>query len=83
MPLERLKSARQRTVGTKQTLKAVEKGQAKQVFVAVDADPYVINPLMKLCEEKAIPVVNVDTMEALGQACHIKVGCASAAIMAE
>ncbi|MBM7865899.1 50S ribosomal protein L7Ae-like protein [Heliobacterium undosum] len=83
MPLERLKQARQKTVGTKQTLKAVEKGQVKLVYIAGDADPHLVNPLMKLCEEKAIPVVNVDSMEALGLACNIKVGSASAAIVAE
>ncbi|QGG49191.1 L7Ae/L30e/S12e/Gadd45 family ribosomal protein [Heliorestis convoluta] len=81
MPLERLKTARQRTVGTKQTLKAVEKGQVEVVYVAQDADPHVINPLMKKCEEKAVPVIQIDTMEALGLACGIKVGSASAAIL--
>lgn len=83
MPLERLKAARQKTIGTKQTLKAVEKGQAKIVFIARDADPHVIDPLMKMCEQKAVPVVRVDSMELLGRACEIKVGSASAAIVTE
>lgn len=83
MPLERLKAARQKTVGTKQTLKAVEKGQAKLVFIARDADPQVVNPLMKLCEQKAVPIFTVESMQILGLACNIKVGSASAGIVNE
>ncbi|MDD2421143.1 MAG: ribosomal L7Ae/L30e/S12e/Gadd45 family protein [Heliobacteriaceae bacterium] len=83
MPLQRLQAARQRMVGTKQSLKAVEKGQAKAVYIARDADPHVIDPLMKLCEQKQVPVIMVDSMEMLGRLCAIKVGAASAAITAE
>jgi len=80
MAYERLLSARKKTVGTKQTLKAIERGQAKVVYVALNADRYVIEPILQMCASKGIPVIQVDSMQALGKACGIEVGCATAAI---
>ncbi|MDH7479452.1 MAG: ribosomal L7Ae/L30e/S12e/Gadd45 family protein [Syntrophomonadaceae bacterium] len=81
MPLENLKLAPKKTVGTKQTLKAVEKGMARMVFIASDAEPRVTRSLLQSCESQGIPVVEVDTMAELGKACGIDVGSASAAIL--
>ncbi len=83
MPISGLESARKKTVGTKQTLKALEKGLAKKVFVASDAEQHVVKPLLQKCQEKGIPVVMIDTMKNLGKACGIEVGCASAALVEE
>ena len=83
MQLERLKAAKQRTVGLKQTLKAIEKGQAKIVFIADDAEQHVTTPLLELCSEKAVPVEAVASMEELGKACNIEVGAATAAVLQE
>ncbi|KKM12678.1 50S ribosomal protein L7Ae/L30e/S12e/Gadd45 [Clostridiales bacterium PH28_bin88] len=82
-PEERLKNARKKTIGTKQTTKAVQKGTARMVFVAKDAETRVIDPLIKLCTEKAVEVVTVPSMTELGRACGIEVGSASAAILDE
>lgn len=81
MPVTQLQTARKKTIGTKQTLKAVEKGQAQKVFVAADAEEHVLAPLLSLCTEKGIPVVRVESMRVLGKACGIEVGSASAAIL--
>ncbi len=81
MPLERLRLARTKTIGTKQTLKAVQKGQVKLVFVALDADEKVIRDVVRGCEEKSVPVERVESMAALGKACGIEVGAASAAVI--
>lgn len=78
---EWLKKARKKTIGTKQTLKSVQKGLAKAVFVAKDADNHVTDPLRRLCAEKGIEVITVETMAELGRACGIEVGSASAAIL--
>ncbi len=79
--MERLVSARKKTVGTKQTQKAVEKGQARVVYVAKDAEERILSPLLRLCAEKGVEVVMVDSMCELGKRCGIKVGAASAAII--
>ncbi|GAW94396.1 L7Ae/L30e/S12e/Gadd45 family ribosomal protein [Calderihabitans maritimus] len=81
MPFERLRKARKKTVGTKQTTKAVQKGLAKVVYIAEDADSHVVDPLIALCQEKGTEIIRVSSMAELGQACGIEVGAASAAII--
>ncbi|MHB8927281.1 MAG: ribosomal L7Ae/L30e/S12e/Gadd45 family protein [Bacillota bacterium] len=81
MPLEQLRKARTKTIGTKQTLKAIDKGKAKTVFVALDADEKVVREVLWGCQEKSIPVVRAESMAVLGKACGIEVGAASAAIV--
>jgi len=79
--LEDLRRATRRTVGTKQTLRAVERGQAERVFVARDADGHVLRPLLGLCRQRGLPVFEVESMQVLGRACGVEVGAASAAIL--
>lgn len=81
MSVEEIKEVAKKTVGTKQTLRAVKENRALKVFIAKDAQRHVYEPLLRLCEEKKVPVVWVDTMVELGQACGIEVGCASVAIL--
>jgi len=79
---ERLKKAK-KTIGTKQTTKAVQKGIARVVYLASDAEKHITEPLLKLCSEKAVEVIMVESMAELGQACGIEVGSASAAIISD
>lgn len=81
MSMELLKAARKKTIGAKQTLKAVEKSQAKEVYWASDAELHVVDPILRICSVKNIPIVKVDSMKDLGRACNIEVGCAIAAII--
>ncbi|SHF10365.1 large subunit ribosomal protein L7A [Desulfofundulus australicus DSM 11792] len=81
MPLARLSNARKKMVGSKQTMKAINRGQAKVVYVAKNAERHVIDPIIQACQAKNIPLVEVETMSQLGRACHIEVGCASAAVI--
>ncbi len=83
MALEALRKAKRRTVGTKQTIKALEKDMAQVVFVARDADERVVRDIMRLCSERAVAVEYVESMRALGKACGIDVGAASAAVLKE
>ena len=83
MANERLLSSRKKTVGAKQTMKAIERSQAKAVYVAQNADRFIIEPIIQLSALKGIPIIQVDTMQSLGKACHIEVGCAVAAIVEE
>lgn len=77
----RLQQANKRTVGTRQTLKAVERDQAEIVYIADDAEKYILRPLLELCQEKNIPVVTLETMQQLGETCGIEVKAAAAALM--
>lgn len=83
MAYERLRNAKKKIVGTKRALKAVQKGEAKVVFIARDAEARVTEPLFRACQESGVEVIVVDSMAELGQACAIDVGSASAAIIEE
>jgi len=68
-------------IGTNETTKAVERGQAKLVVIAEDVDPpEVVAHLPLLCEERKIPYVFVPNREKLGISSGIEVSSAAAAI---
>jgi large subunit ribosomal protein L7A len=81
MSYDKVKQAKQVTIGTKQTTKVIEQGKASEVFVAKDADPRITNKIVSLCKKAEVQVVYVDSMHSLGKACGIEVGAAVAAIM--
>ena len=68
-------------VGTKQLKKAVKAGRVKFVFLAMNADPTVTEPLELLCRQNSIQITWVRTMAELGRACGIEVGAAAAAAL--
>jgi len=78
--LEDLKK-RSKTVGVKQTMRAVESGSAKTVFIAKDADAKVVSNLKELCKNKSVTVVYAESMKQLGKACGIEVGASAAALI--
>ena len=66
-------------VGAKQLRKALEKGNAKFVCLAKNADPAITEPLEEKCKALQIPCCWVSSMAELGNACGIDVGAAAAA----
>ena len=68
-------------VGTKQLKKALERGGAKEVFLAENADPAITEPLQAMCRQKSIHFSWVSSMAELGSACGIDVGAAAAAVL--
>ena len=66
-------------VGVKQVKKAIENGEVSTVYVGDDAEPHVIAPLLKLCEENKIEIKHIATMEALGEMANVEVKSAAAA----
>jgi large subunit ribosomal protein L7A len=78
--LEDLKN-KEKTIGIKQTVKAVENGTAKFVYIAKDADDKVVNVLKELCRKNLIEVIYVENMKQLGKACGIDVGAAAVSVL--
>jgi large subunit ribosomal protein L7A len=76
-----LADAARRVVGAKQTLRAVERGEAQAVYLARDADQRVVRPIKEACERAGIPLVETASMEELGRICGIAVGAAAAAVL--
>ncbi len=80
MELQILKTAG-KTVGIKQTRKAIRQGSAEVVFVARDADKKILDEIEELCATAGIKVVYAETKRSLGKACGIEVGAAAAAVI--
>ena len=71
-----------RVVGVKQLRRALERGQAAEVYLSRNADPALTAPLEELSRRLGVPVVWVQTMQELGAACGISVGAAAAGRLA-
>ena len=68
--------------GTNETTKAIEKGTAKLVVIALDVDPpEIVGHLPLLCEDKKVPYLYVDSKKDLGKVANIEVSMASCAIV--
>lgn len=74
-------SSMNKTIGAKQTLKAIAKGSVKFVFLSCDSDDYVVNPVRTACEEHNIPFDDKHTMSDLGRAAHIKVKATAVGVL--
>ena len=68
-------------VGAKQLRKALQKGVARYVYLAENADPAITEQLYELCRSSAVAVSWVASMADLGRACGIEVGAAAAAVV--
>ncbi len=66
-------------VGAKQLRKALDKGAAKFVCLAKNADPAITEPIASKCLALNVPFQWVGSMQELGSACGIDVGAAAAA----
>ncbi len=68
--------------GTNETTKAVERGLAKLVFIALDVDPpEIVAHLPLLCKERKVPYIFVPSKEELGRKAGLDVAAASVAIV--
>ena len=78
--LERLKDAK-KAVGTRRLLKALERGEVLEAFLAADADLFIVRQVKKACTDAGVRMTEVPTMKELGAACGVDVKTASAGIL--
>lgn len=81
MSYEKVRQAEKVIIGTKQTVKALKSGLAKEIVVAKDADGKVTSKVLEAAKEKQVPVYYVDSMDQLGKTCGIDVKAATVAII--
>lgn len=68
--------------GTNETTKAVERGKAKLVFIALDVNPpEIVAHLPPLCKERGVPYIFVPSQLELGRTSGLEVSAASVAIV--
>lgn len=72
-----------KVVGAKQAKRALRDGRAVRLFMAMDADPRLLQPLVQEAVNRQVPVSQVPTMKELGAACGIAVGAAVAVLTKE
>jgi len=70
-----------KTVGLKQSLKALQSGEAMAVIIARDADERIIKEVEDMCSKSGIEVTYADEMKKLGKACNISVGTSVVCIL--
>ena len=70
-----------KVVGAKQVRRALEKGTAAKLYIARDADPALLQPLVQKSVDLGVRVEQMDSMKQLGEACGIAVGAAVAALL--
>ncbi len=70
-----------KVVGAKQVRRALEKGSVARLYIARDADPALLQPLVQKGVDLGIRVEQIDSMKQLGEACGIAVGAAVAALL--
>ena len=68
-------------VGAKQLKKALLRRTAKEIYLALDADPIVTGPIADLSRQCGIEPRWVPSKAILGRACGIDVGAAAAAVV--
>ena len=66
--LEELKQA-QKVVGSKQARRALRDGRAKKIYIARDADPRILQPLVQEAVRAGVRVEQAENMKLLGEAC--------------
>ena len=67
--------------GFNKTRKMIEKGCARMVYIASDADDFHRERLVYLCKETDVPYEESLTKKQLAKLCGISVDCAAAAIL--
>ena len=68
-------------VGAKQLRKALAGGKVFRVYLAQNADPAIVEPLVALCQQNNVDFTWVRSMADLGRICGIEVGAAAAATL--
>ncbi|TCK93408.1 large subunit ribosomal protein L7A [Natranaerovirga hydrolytica] len=70
-----------KVIGTKQTLRALNKGIVETIYVAKDAQKQITLRAQELAQSQDVPIVFIDSMEELAKACHVEVKTATAALI--
>ncbi|MBR1584070.1 MAG: ribosomal L7Ae/L30e/S12e/Gadd45 family protein [Clostridia bacterium] len=78
---ERLKKRSMRLVGARQVLRGLKENEIEQVFLALDAAPYLRQQIEEAARNAQVPVVTVSTMEELAQLCRVDVPSAAAGVL--
>ena len=77
--LEKLKNS-EKVVGTCRLVRAVLAGEISEVYLAADADLFILRQVKDACNRMNVRIVEAESMKKLGEACGVEVKTASAGI---
>lgn len=80
--VQAIKEAKEKIIGLKQTLRAIQQNRVQVVYLANDTEDHVFRKISEPCRENGIPLIpaNLNQKE-LGQLCQIEVGAAVVALI--
>ena len=70
-----------RVCGLKQTVRSIENGKAKLVYIARDAEGRLISKVKDLAKSYNVKIQMIDTMSELGKMAGLKVEASTVAIL--
>ena len=68
-------------VGVRQLSRAIRSGRVRRAYLALDADPMLVDPLRLLCKAQGVETVDAPSMAQLGKACGISVKAAACGVL--
>lgn len=68
-------------VGAKQVKRALKESRVSKVYIAQDAEERVVSEIVRQCDELHVPIITVESMSKLGDACGIDINAAVAALL--
>ena len=70
----------QKVIGTRRLVRAVLAGEISEVYLAADADLFIIRQVKDACNSMNVRIIEAESMKKLGEACGVEVKTASAGI---
>ena len=67
--------------GTRQSLREINLGHAKRVYIALNAQERILSEARAAALKAAVPVEEISDMTTLGRKCRIAVSCAVAVLV--
>ena len=80
MSYEKVKQAEKTIIGTKQAVKAMQKGLVKEVYIALDVEQKIIDLARLTAIDNNVTIYYVGSKVDLGRACGLHVGASVVAI---
>jgi large subunit ribosomal protein L7A len=79
--MQQIKDSKDKIVGLKQTLRAVQQSKVERVYIADDVEEHVFQKVFEACKEKNVPLEKLKcNQRELGRTCRIEVGAAVVAL---
>ena len=78
MPYEKLSQTKSTLIiGVKQVIKAINNGEAAEVYIAKDVDEHIVSKVKTAADKHSVPIVYVDSKKQLGVASKIDVNASA------